>query len=318
MHNDSPNNEGDRHLLRLVRASDAEGWQQFVTRFERRLTAFARRQLNDLQVAEDLVQETFISFLKSMDGYREQCELESFLFQILRRRIVDHYRSLGQVRELPACDFQRTTESSPLDQAQSHDMPASWVAQVKEEDQQNQQSLSAAVRKLASELQAAEKFRELKIAEGLFYAGRRNREMAEVLSISENEIAVVKHRLIKRLAQLVDRTRDSTKIDTQPEASAVRSSKVNLPANLLAEVWEIQRPSCPKRTTLGKFTLGILPEAWDDFVRFHLETLGCTFCSANLMELQSPSEEDDLQQVQQRVFHSTIGFFNRGQSAWKG
>jgi RNA polymerase sigma factor (sigma-70 family) len=279
------------------------------------LTAFARRQVSDLQVAEDLVQETFISFLKSMDRYQEQCELESFLFQILRRRIVDRFRSLGQIRELPACDFQQTAESSPLDQVKSNDMQASRVAQEKEEDQQNQQSLSAAVHKLAGELQAAEKFRELKIAEGLFYAGRRNRELSEVMSISENEIAVVKHRLIKRLAQLLESTRDSIGRDTQPEESAVPLPQVKLPANLLTQVWEMQRPSCPKRTTLGKFALGILPVAWDDFVRFHLETLGCTFCAANLMELQSPSEEDELQQ---RVFHSTIGFFNREMSAWKG
>jgi len=74
----------------------------------------------------------------------------------------------------------------------------------------------------------------------------------------------------------------------------------------LQEIWLDQRPSCPKRTTLGKYSLEILPEQWRDFVHFHVETLGCGFCQANLVELASEDvPSDDAHEV---LFQSTIGF----------
>ena len=292
--------EADQHLLQLIRAGDHDGWSQFVARFQRRLTAFATRHVGQIATAEDLVQETFVAFLKGMTDYREECELESFLFQILRRRIVDHFRRQGRNKEVPACSFSASTSTEfaadPLQQAVSQDMHASWYARRDEARDNTRRNLAAAVRVFAAKLHAGERFRDLKIAEGLFYAGRRNRELAEVLGTSENEISQVKHRLVKRLNQLVNEAGGAA----GDEIFADESS-----SHLLTAVWESQRPSCPKRTTLGKFILEILPPGWDEFVDFHVNILGCTFCNANLAELQSPTETNS---VNDRLFSSTVGF----------
>ncbi len=291
--------EADQHLLQLIRAGDHDGWSQFVARFQRRLIAYATRQVGQIATAEDLVQETFVAFLKGMTDFREECELESFLFQILRRRIIDHYRRQGRNKGVPACSFNAATSTEfaadPLQQAVAQDMHASWYARRNEARDNNQQNLAAAVRALTAKLHAGEKFRDLKIAEGLFYAGRRNRELAEVLGTSENEISQVKHRLVKRLSQLVNDAGGAAAEDFFNDESS---------SHLLTAVWESQRPSCPKRTTLGKFTLGILPSDWDEFVDFHVNILGCTFCNANLAELQSPTETNS---VNERLFSSTVG-----------
>ncbi len=292
--------EADQHLLQLIRAGDHDGWSQFVARFQRRLTAYATRQVGQMATAEDLVQETLVAFLKGMADFREECELESFLFQILRRRIVDHYRRQGRNKEVPACSFNAAASTEfaadPLQQAAAQDMHASWYARRNEARDSNQQILATAVRALAAKLHAGEKFRDLKIAEGLFYAGRRNRELSEVLGTSENEISQVKHRLVKRLTQLVNEAGGSAADEAFNDESS---------GHLLTAVWESQRPSCPKRTTLGKFTLGILPRDWDEFVDFHVNILGCTFCNANLAELQTPT---DTNPVNDRLFSSTVGF----------
>ncbi len=295
--------EADQHLLSLIQASDADGWNQFVARFQKRLMAFAVRQVDQHATAEDLVQETFVAFLNAMADFRQQCELESFLFQILRRRIVDHYRRQGRNREVPACAFQSSAgggaAENPMQQIAANDMHASWYVRRDEANDADRRALSEAIRQLADKLQAAEKFRDLKIAEGLFYAGRRNQELAEVLSVPEGEISVVKHRLVKRLTQLVGEVRgDSCELNLIDGPSN----------NLLTTVWETQRPSCPKRTTLGKFTLGILPPDWLDFVSFHVNVLGCTFCNANLEELTMPAESPEGNAMQERLFTSTVGF----------
>jgi len=304
-------NEADQHLLSLIQTGDADGWHQFVARFQKRLMAFAVRQVDQHATAEDLVQESFVAFLNAMSDFRQQCELESFLFQILRRRIVDHYRRQGRNREVPACTFSSSAgeasanAQNPLLKAASPDMHASWYARRNETDEADRRILSHAIRQLADKLQAAEKFRELKIAEGLFYAGLRNQELAEVLSVSESEIGLVKHRLIKRLSQLVSEAETSS--DTSARAAA------NEPPTdtLLTSVWESERASCPKRTTLGKFTLGILPPNWDDFVSFHVRVLGCCFCVANLDELTLPPAATESAEVEQRLFTSTVGFLKQ-------
>ena len=248
--------EADQHLMQLIMAGDRDGWNRFVARYQSRLIAFATRQVDQVATAEDVVQETFIGFLKAMAEFRDERDLESLLFRILRRRIVDHYRRQGQNREIPVCCF-RARESAafedPLERVPAADMHASWYARREEARSAGQQVLASAVHRLATQLQAGEKFRDLKIAEGLFYAGLRNRDLAEALKTSENEISVVKHRLVKRLKQLVSEMGEAVAAEFfDDEATGV----------LLTAVWEAQRPSCPKRTTLGKFTLDLLPADW--------------------------------------------------------
>ena len=112
-------NEADEHLLSLIRQGDQEGWRQFVSRFQGRLIAFAERQVGQTASAEDLVQETFVGFLGSLAEYQSKCELESFLFQILRRRIIDHYRRQGKTREIPGLPILGTPKRSHVGDSRS-------------------------------------------------------------------------------------------------------------------------------------------------------------------------------------------------------
>ncbi|QDV45254.1 RNA polymerase sigma factor [Stieleria neptunia] len=294
-------NEVDEHLLELVRAGDQEGWRQFVDRFQRRLIAFAVKRVGTVATAEDLVQETFVSFLSSREHYRAEGELESFLFQILRYRIIDHYRRSGIHREVPVCDFIGSDASDVVADAVSTEPGVSWYVRRDEQDERATRALAGAVRRLAQFLQSGERFKELQIAEGLFFARRRNRQLAAVMDCSENEIAVVKRRLIGRL-------RDDLSRSAEPLGDW--GNDMTLASDLLSRVWESQRPSCPKRSTLGKFTLGILPPPWADYIEFHVRTLGCSFCRANLDELNPQTAAEDHQAARDRLVQSTIGFFS--------
>ena len=294
-------NEVDEHLLRLIRAGDQEGWRQFVDRFQRRLIAFAFRRVRPIATAEDLVQETFVSFLSSFQTYRGTGQLESYLFQILRRRIIDHYRRCGIHQEVPVCDFGGADAGDPVNDAVSTEPNASWYVRQTEQNDVAFAALADAIGRLTRELQEGEKFKELEIAEGLFFAGRRNQELAAALRVKENEIAVVKRRLIGRLRQALKTTVDQS-------GNSIVEATLN--TDLLIQVWESERPSCPKRSTLGKFTLGILPPPWTDYVAFHVQTLGCSFCNANLDELNSNSSLGKADGTRDRLFQSTIGFFD--------
>ena len=53
---------------------------------------FAITRVNDEHVAEDLVQETFISALKSYNSFQQKSKASTWLIAILKNKIIDHYR----------------------------------------------------------------------------------------------------------------------------------------------------------------------------------------------------------------------------------
>src|SRR3954464_7840748 len=102
--------DADRYLLERVRQSDGEAWSQLVAKFQGRLLAFARAQQVRDADAEDLVQDTFLRFLRGLDAYRGEASLETYLFLVLRRRIIDEMRG----RRLRACSAGEAEEASEI------------------------------------------------------------------------------------------------------------------------------------------------------------------------------------------------------------
>src|SRR5439155_12770467 len=84
--------EADRYLLERIRQADGAAWSQLVGKFQGRLLAFARAQRVREADAEDYVQDTFLRFLRGLDSYRGDASLETYLFLLLRRRIIDAAR----------------------------------------------------------------------------------------------------------------------------------------------------------------------------------------------------------------------------------
>ena len=68
---------------------NTEGW---VDRYGDALFRFALARVNDRQVAEDLVQETFLAALRAKDGFKGRATEKTWLFAILKHKIIDHYR----------------------------------------------------------------------------------------------------------------------------------------------------------------------------------------------------------------------------------
>jgi RNA polymerase sigma-70 factor (ECF subfamily) len=56
------------------------------------LYRYARARVAGRELAEDLVQETFLAALQSLDRFQDRSSLRTWLLAILRHKIVDHYR----------------------------------------------------------------------------------------------------------------------------------------------------------------------------------------------------------------------------------
>lgn len=81
----------------------------------------------------------------------------------------------------------------------------------------------------------------------------------------------------------------------------------------LGEVWRRQRLSCPTRSELGSYLLGALEDEATDYIEFHLHTIGCSICAANLADLQERQASDasgaakERDSRRQRYFESSAG-----------
>lgn len=78
-------------------------------------------------------------------------------------------------------------------------------------------------------------------------------------------------------------------------------------------IWRRERLSCIPREQLGSYLLEALDDDLTDYVRFHIETIACPFCRANLADLKEQQAES-AQQVQQRrrkIVQSSAGILSR-------
>src|SRR5580765_4482030 len=127
--------EGDRYLLQQIARGDGEGWSQLVERYQGRLLAFARSRLSRKEEAEDLVQDTFIAFLEGLKNFRENASVETFLFTILRHKLIDFFRG----KQMRTCFLQDVLEGDSSDDRtpemeDSQSPTASWYARRDEQD----------------------------------------------------------------------------------------------------------------------------------------------------------------------------------------
>lgn len=78
----------------------------------------------------------------------------------------------------------------------------------------------------------------------------------------------------------------------------------------IGAIWRRQRLSCPSRDQLGSYLLGVLEEGLQDYVDFHLKTVACPYCQANLADLESLRKEapPKVHARRRRYFESSAGY----------
>lgn len=62
------------------------------------LYSYARARVGHQATAEDLVQETLLAALTTYDQFRHDASTKTWLFGILRRKVIDHYRRQARQR----------------------------------------------------------------------------------------------------------------------------------------------------------------------------------------------------------------------------
>lgn len=75
----------------------------------------------------------------------------------------------------------------------------------------------------------------------------------------------------------------------------------------VGDIWRRHRLSCPSREELGSYLLGAMMDDQADYIKFHLEQIGCRFCQSNLDDLSASHHRDAVIARRRKYFQSSVG-----------
>ena len=89
--------------------------------------------------------------------------------------------------------------------------------------------------------------------------------------------------------------------------------KMDAGVHALGSIWRRGRLSCPSREKLGSYLLNVLDANEMDYLKFHLETIGCRLCNASLGDLSQQHAAADAEASESRrkkYFQTSAGYLS--------
>ena len=199
----------DAELVRRAQAGELEAFEALTSRHEQRIYALAMRMLRQEHDAEDVTQQTFLSALENLDGFRGEASFSTWLLRIASRAAL---KIIRKRKGLNTVSLEEATEPSDnLNSIPHPEFIADWRQSPEHLVEQNE------VRRLLDDAltRLDEKHRLvflLRDVEGLSI-----QETAAALELSEGNVKV---RLLRARLQLRE---ELTRVLGDPERQLVRS-----------------------------------------------------------------------------------------------
>jgi len=158
------------------------------------LYSYALMRVRNGELAEEIVQDTFLAALKACHNFSGQSSERTWLVGILKHKIVDHFRRVS--RERPVADFEMSSSDDDLFQ-KSGEWIEHWTQEGAPKEWANDPSqlveqaefweiFNRCLAQLPARLAEAFKLREID--------GLSSEEICQVLNVSPNNLWVMLHR----------------------------------------------------------------------------------------------------------------------------
>ena len=194
--------EAERFLIERIREGDPQAWQNLIERYEGRLLAFVNSRIRNRATSEDIVQEAFVGFLISLPNYDGSRPLESYLFSICAYKLTDNLRREGR---RPSIQMHGRSSTAGEIEPAGVDRVASSSARSVERKAIEEMAVKDAIAEQIARWKQNGSWVKLQAIELPFVSGRSNKEVAEKLAISEQQVANYKSDFQIRLKAIVQR-----------------------------------------------------------------------------------------------------------------
>jgi len=184
----------DAELVRRAKAGDMAAFEELTSRHEQRVYALALRMLRNEHDAEDVTQQTFLSVIENLDGFREEARFSTWLLRIATHaalKVIRKRRGLDQVSLEEATEPSADSDGIPHPEyiADWRDSPERLVQQG-----ETRRLIEEALAELDDKHRLVFLLRDVQ--------GLSVRETAEVLGLTEVNVKV---RLLRARLQLRER-----------------------------------------------------------------------------------------------------------------
>jgi len=189
---DAPaNTPADQALVRRACMGEMAAWDELINRYERPVYSLAMRILRQAQDAEDVTQQTFISVMENLQGFRAEAKFSTWIMRIAANAAIKVIRKRQGMKTVSM-----DAGASPDDEGRPL-VPPEYIADWK--DVPEQLVRSHEVQELLEEAldQLDEKYRVVFILRDV--EGLSVRETAEMIGQSESNTKV---RLLRARLQL--------------------------------------------------------------------------------------------------------------------
>jgi RNA polymerase sigma-70 factor (ECF subfamily) len=182
----SSTRDADSLLVERIRRGESDAWSDLIVRYEGRLLAFVESRLGRRGPSEDIVQESFLGFLNSLPNYDGRRPLESYLFSICAYKLTDHLRREGR---RPAVPLASTSDSSGNWEVSDSARHASSIARSGERKSLEEKAILDALAEQIDRWREKGEWSKLMCAELIFVRGWANKDTAEELNLTEQQVA---------------------------------------------------------------------------------------------------------------------------------
>lgn len=168
----------ETNLIDQIKQGSDEAFEMLFKEYFKALAVYAKKYLNDLDLAQDIVQEVFVKFYEQRNTMMVHTSLKALLYQSVRNRCLDHIRS-QQTRS--------THHENILTMSKGADIDAvDFMEQVELEEK-----IHRSIADLPDQCQVIFKLSRLD--------GKRNQEIADELNLSKRTVETQISNALKRL-----------------------------------------------------------------------------------------------------------------------
>ncbi len=105
----------ERRLIARARKGDAAAIEALIRRHQVSLHAFLLRRCGRPELAEDLVQESFVRVLRNLDRFDPRFRFSTWLFTIGRRLLVNHLQKMRPAYDSDLVESRGNRRNQPAD-----------------------------------------------------------------------------------------------------------------------------------------------------------------------------------------------------------
>lgn len=180
----------DQELLEKIAKKDELAFRMFVEKYHVLVLNVCNNILNDYDDSMDISQEVFIKIFESVDKFRGDSKISTWLYRIAVNKSLNHLRSKKRQKWFSSLDVLFGDESKKIDIKN----PDSNISEQIELDE-NKKALHIAISKLPDKQKTA---LTLNSFEELPY-----KDIGEIMEISVTEVGVLINRAKKNLQKLI-------------------------------------------------------------------------------------------------------------------